>query len=87
MAGPAAAVSRPLELIFPTVVFQAKFGCLANTTPNWSSPVAVNCCVAPWTTETGDGVTVMLLRTDLTVTVTLLVVNSPPESVIVTWKA
>ena len=49
-------------------------------------PLAVNCCVA-WLASAGTaGVTVMLVSVWFTVTVTLLVVDSPPSSVIVTWK-
>ena len=54
--------------------------------PNWSMPLAVNCCVA-WLASAGAaGVTVMLVSVWFTVTLTLLVVDSPPASVIVTWK-
>ena len=54
--------------------------------PNWSMPLAVNCCVA-WLPSAGTaGVTVMLVSVWFTVTPTLLVVDSPPASVIVTWK-
>ena len=41
------AVNSPSPLIVPAVVPHVNVGCVVKATPNWSFPVAVNCCVPP----------------------------------------
>ena len=64
-----------------------KLGCGAMGNPNWSSPVAVNCCTPPGRTSIDAGETAIDVSVWLTVTLTLLVAVNPPASAIVTWKA
>jgi hypothetical protein len=52
--------------------------------PNWSAPLAVNCCVSWDDNVTLAGDTPIEVNVWLTVTLTLLVVLSPPASVMVT---
>ena len=59
---------------------------LAIALPNWSAAVAENCWVAPLARLTVAGVTRRLVKVWLTVTLTLLVTDRPPASVMVTWK-
>ena len=80
------AVNSPPALIVPAVVPQVNVGCAAKATPNWSFPVAVNCCVAPALRLAADGLTAIAVSVWFTVTSTLLVAVSPPASVIVTVK-
>ena len=54
--------------------------------PNWSSPVALNCCVPPVRIKGTLGVTRRPVSVWFTLTMTLLVVESPPLSVITTVK-
>jgi hypothetical protein len=79
-------VNNPPSVIVPTVVVQVKLGCVANALPNWSLPVAVNCCVAGGVTVDFAGLTAMVVRVWATGTLTLLATDRPPESVIVTVK-
>ena len=46
--------------------------------PNWSRPVALNCWVAPVWTEALAGLTLIVVRTGVAVTVTLAVPLTPP---------
>ena len=84
LPGESLAVNNPSSVIVPTVVVQANFGCAANGLPNWSSPVAVNCCAASGLTFAVAGLTAMLVRVCSTGTLKLLLTDSPPESAIVT---
>ena len=63
----------------------AKAGWLASALPNWSRAVAEKGSV-PSAERPPAGTTVMLVSVWSTVTSTLLVVASPPISVIVTWN-
>jgi hypothetical protein len=79
------AVKSPVPLIVPppdTVHVNAAL----ITAPNWSRAVAVNSCVFPTATVAVAGVTVIDVSVWLTVTLTLLVVVSPPASRIVTVR-
>ena len=49
----------PFEPMTPWVVVQVKVGWAVKASPNWSRPVAANCCVAPVRTTTGVGLTRM----------------------------
>ena len=62
----------------PPLTDQVNEGCELSGWPNWSLPVAMNCCVAPvWTVaEAGD--TVIDVSTGGAVTVTLAVPCTPP---------
>ena len=73
-------------LIVPAVVAQVNVGCRASAVPNWSSAVAVYCCVPPAFRLAEGGLTVIAVSVWLTVTLTLLVAVKPLGSVIVTWK-
>ena len=86
LPGEFCAVNNPPSVIVPTVVVQAKLGCVANALPNWSLPMAVNCCVAGGVTVAFAGLTAMVVRVWATGTLTLLATDRPPESVIVTVK-
>jgi len=84
----AGAVYRP-ELLtepVPLAIDHVNVGWVVSAAPNWSFAVAVNCCVALVLIDADAGLTAMLVSVWLTVTLTLLVVVSPPLSLIVTWK-
>ena len=57
--------------MIPPAALQATVGCVASGCWNWSKPVAVNCCVAPPLMLAVPGVTTMLSKACLTITVTL----------------
>ena len=82
----AGAVRSPPALIVPVLVVQVKLGCTARAAPNWSSAVAVNCCMAPACRLTDAGATAIAVNVWFTVTLTLLVVVNPSALVIATWK-
>ena len=68
------AVNKPDPLMAPPpLTVQVKDGCGLTRLPNWSRPVAVNCCVLPVCTDALDGETVIVVRTGGAVTVTLAV--------------
>jgi len=68
------AVNNPDELMVPPpLTDQVNVGCGLTGLPNWSNPVAVNCCVPPVATEALLGATVIFVRTGAAVTVTLAV--------------
>src|SRR5258707_463053 len=71
----------------PVATAQVKVGWLDMAAPNWSLPVAVNSCVALEPTAADVGPTAMLVNDWFTVTLTALVVDCPPRSVIVTRKS
>ena len=79
-------VKKPPAVIVPEPAVHVKLGCAAKVLPNWSRATAVNLCVEKRSTLTVAGLTAMLVHVELTVTVTLLVTDSPPESVIVAVK-
>jgi hypothetical protein len=70
-------------MLAPLVVLQLNVGWLAMARPNWSTPRAENCCLAPTTSETFPGVTSTLVGVWFTTTVTLLIAERPAVSVIV----
>jgi hypothetical protein len=82
------AVNRPLALTVPpvTVVVQVNVGCAVKALPNWSLPVAVNCCVPAAFRLADVGLRVIVVSVWFTVTVTELVAVREPGSVIVTWN-
>ena len=79
------AVKRPAAVIPPTVVNQLKASG-DITRPNWSLPVAVNCCVPPLLMSSDGGVVAMAARVEITLTPTVLVTDPPYSSMIVTVK-
>jgi hypothetical protein len=83
------AVYSPLLLLMlPTVelVFDQVMLALMAL-PNWSLAAALNCCLLPCVTVAVVGETVMLVKVELTVTMTeVLVVLTPWELVTVTWN-
>jgi len=83
------AVYSPVLLIEPPpglTTCQAKAGCEFIALPNWSSALAVNCCVAPLASVTLVGEMLRLVRVWTTFTVTLLVADRPIAFVTVTVK-
>ena len=68
------AVNKPAVLMVPPpLTVQVNVGCGLTGWPNWSRPVAVNCCVPPVCTDALAGATVIVVRTGGAVTVTLAV--------------
>jgi len=69
--GPPAVVAenRPAAPMVPTPppTDQLNVGCGLSALPNWSRPVAVNCCVPPVWTEALAGETVIVVRTGVAV--------------------
>ena len=83
----APAVNNPDALMVPPpFTDQAKVGCGLIGLPNWSNPVAVNCCLPPVATEALLGATVIVVKTGAAVTVTLAVPLTPPLAAAVTVK-
>jgi hypothetical protein len=82
----AGAVNRPSAVIAPAVVDQVIVGAVASGLPNWSNPVAVNCCLWPRSSETLSGLTVIVSSVCFTVTLTLLWTDNPAGSVMVAVK-
>ena len=80
------AVNRPVESMVPLLVVQATAGGLANAMLNWSSFMALNCCVARVSMDAVRGLTLIFVSVWFTVTMTLLVTERLPGSAIVTVK-
>ena len=62
----------------PPLTDQVTVGWGFSGLPNWSRPVALNCWVAPVWTEALAGLTLIVVRTGVAVTVTLAVPLTPP---------
>src|SRR5580693_2966524 len=78
------AVYRPVPLMLPALSGardQVNPGCVDIASPNWSSAVAVNCCVALGFRLTLAGVTLTVVSVCSTVTLTLLVVERVPSEI------
>ena len=74
------ALNKPDEpIVPPPLTDQVNDGCGLKAWPNWSRPVALNCCVPPAWTEALAGATVIVARTGgAAVTETLAVPVRPP---------
>lgn len=84
VAGNTGAVNSPADVIDPPpVAAQAMAGCVVSRLPNWSAAAAVNCSVVPATIDAVAGDTAIAVRVWTTVTLTVDVATSPPESLIV----
>ena len=78
----AEALYRPLLLTEPGPVdVQVKVGWVAIGLPNWSSAMALNCCVPPSATLTEVGVTTIEVSVWLTVTLTSELVMLSPSRI------
>ena len=78
------AVKSPWDVILPPLDFQVSFGCDINARPNWSSAVALNCCVPPTLIMIDAGLIVTLVNDCLTATFTELAILKPAESTMLT---
>src|SRR5271157_442461 len=84
----AGAVYSPVLLMVPPppLTCQVKTGGEAIAWPNWSTATAVNCCGAPFFSDTLAGVMLRLLGVCTTLAVTLLADDRPSVSWTVTRK-
>ena len=76
-------MKSPPVVMVPQLLLHVNVGCVCMRWLNWSYPCAVNCCVAPVETDAVPGVTTMLVRVAVTVTLLTNVTFGSPVTLAV----